>query len=102
MMLTVKKAAGKVTHQVRGGPITVNTTGPKLYVAVSATGLTPTGTVTLRVGAKTRRGSLARGHVTIELPKFASAGKVPATIRYGGSDHVKGATKRITLTVTRG
>jgi hypothetical protein len=70
-------------------------------VAVSAAGVTPTGAVTLLIGSKSLHGTLAHGHVTIQLPKFSSAGKLAGTIRYGGSDHVESATKTITLTVRR-
>jgi hypothetical protein len=97
--VTVTKAVPTITDEVRSGPIKVNKSGPKLYVKVSATGLNPSGTVTLLIGSHTLQGTLSGGHVSILLPKFTSAGPVDVTIQYSGNANVKAATKQDTLTV---
>ena len=97
--VTVTKATPTITDEVRGGPIQVNQSGPKLYVKVSATGLNPSGTVTLLIGSHTVQGTLSGGHVSILLPKFTSAGPVDVTIEYSGNANVKAATAHDTLTV---
>ena len=97
--LTVLRATPTITDEVRGGPIQVNQSGPKLYVKVAATGLNPSGTVTLLIGSKTLQGTLSGGHVSILLPKFTSAGPVDVTIQYSGNANVKSATAHDTLTV---
>jgi hypothetical protein len=99
--VTVTKAIATITDEVRDGPIKVRTSGPKLYVRVSASGVTPTGEVTLLIGAKRLTGTLAGGQVTIKLPTFSNPGRVSVTIQYGGDDDVHSATKKITLTVHR-
>jgi len=96
--VTVLKALAKITDRVLGGPIRAKKTGPKLRVTVAASGVVPTGRVTLVIGKKTRSAALVHGQVSIKLPAL-SAGKVKITIKYAGSIYVVPAKKVITLKV---
>ena len=68
---------------------------------VSATGVTPTGQVTLASVGQTLHGTLSGGHVSISLPAFDKAGKVKIAVSYGGSSDVASAKRTITLTVQK-
>jgi 5'-nucleotidase len=99
--VTVLKATAKISDHVVHGPIRVKKKGPKLYVAVRATGVTATGKVTLLIRHKKFHGTLRKGHVSIKLPKFPKAGKVKVTITYAGDAHVAKAKKVVKVKVKR-
>jgi 5'-nucleotidase len=97
--VTVSKAVASIASYVQGGLVKVNKSGPKLAVTVRALGVTPTGTVTLLIAGHSYPGTLSKGHVRILLPTFTTAGTVPVTIDYSGSDYVESTTKTTSVTV---
>jgi immune inhibitor A len=54
----------------------------KVTVAVSATGVTPSGTVKVSIGGKTVTGQLVNGKLTVKLAKQAKTGKKTVTVSY--------------------
>ena len=100
--LTVAKAIAHVSNVV--SPKTVRTTKhATLAVKVTATGTTPTGTVTVYDGSKKiATGRLSHGKVTITLPRITKRGKHKLHASYGGSTLVAaGAAAAVTLTVVK-
>jgi hypothetical protein len=97
--VNVTKVVSHIANALVDGPIKANTSGPKLRVVVSATSVTPTGTVSIVIGSQTVQGTLVGGQVTILLPTFSAAGTYSAKIQYSGDDYARSATKTITLTV---
>ncbi|HWU33210.1 MAG TPA: Ig-like domain repeat protein [Marmoricola sp.] len=115
----VPSLAGDAASAITGGSVTVSKATPvvrasaprvshrviaKVKVTVSATGLVPTGkvTVVLQKGAKkiTRTVTLSKGSATAQFGKLAK-GKYTVYVSYSGSSNVsaKGKTKLATLTV---
>ena len=54
----------------------------KVTVAVSATGVTPSGTVKVSIGGKPVTGQLVNGKLTVKLAKQAKTGKKTVTVSY--------------------
>jgi hypothetical protein len=73
----------------------------KVVVVVSAKGLTPTGTVKIRVGRKTYSGRLKGGKVTIRLARFKQAGAVRATVTYLGDSLTSPVSTGVRIPVGR-
>ncbi|WP_170981590.1 5'-nucleotidase C-terminal domain-containing protein [Nocardioides dongxiaopingii] len=82
--VAVVKAAPSLAVAVQPGKVVAGRTRAKVVVAVRAAGFTPTGKVTVKIGAKTYAGTLKAGKVTIALPKFRKAGTVRAAVTYAG------------------
>lgn len=100
----VKIAVAKAKATVKVGTLksVKHTKHGSVTVTVSASGVTPTGTVVVKEGSKTLAShSLSKGKATIKLP-LLKAGSHKLTVTYKGSSTVasaKAATK--TLKVTR-
>jgi 5'-nucleotidase len=72
-----------------------------LAIAVTATGVTPSGTVEAWDGAtKLGEGTLAEGTASITVGPFAAAGQRSIEVRYLGDAQVATATGSVTVTVT--
>ena len=103
--LTVSKAAPKVTATA---PTVSHTKAGKVNVTVAATGVQPTGTVTVVVkkGTKTvvtvANKALVNGKVAVTLTKKLAAGSYTVFVAYSGDDNVNSttSTKVATLKVT--
>jgi hypothetical protein len=92
--VVVAKAAARITAKVQPRRITARKTRPVVTVVVSAAGVTPTGVVRVRIGAKTYAGMLRGGRATVRLARLRKAGTVRATVTYAGD----AMTKPITTT----
>ncbi|WP_167736572.1 5'-nucleotidase C-terminal domain-containing protein [Nocardioides sp. 1609] len=97
--VAVVKATPRLAVAVQPAKVVAGRTKAKFVVTVAASGFTPTGRVTVKIGAKTYAGTLRAGKVTITLPKFKKAGTVRATVTYVG-DALAGSvrtTKKIVV-----
>lgn len=98
--LTVTKAAAAVKVSLTKTSVTYNSTSVKATVAVTAAGVVPTGTVTLKDGAKTIKSvALAGGKATVTLPKNIAVGTHKFQVTYAGNTVVATA-KSATATLT--
>ncbi|WP_370291577.1 Ig-like domain-containing protein [Nocardioides sp.] len=93
--VTIARARALVSAKVSPTSVRVRTK-PKLAITVKATGLVPTGKVTVKVVAPGKRavsvvGTLRNGVVTVTLPA-AVKGTTKLTVTYGGSTSVLPAT----------
>ncbi|HTY72714.1 MAG TPA: Ig-like domain-containing protein [Actinomycetes bacterium] len=97
--LTVVKATGKVSLKAAHSSVS-HTAKDKLTITVTATGVVPTGRVTIKDGTKTLKTlTLSKGKATYTLSKLKK-GKHSITATYAGSTTVKTAKKTITVTAT--
>jgi 2',3'-cyclic-nucleotide 2'-phosphodiesterase (5'-nucleotidase family)/predicted extracellular nuclease len=78
-------------------------TAKDVPVTVSATGVTPTGTVTIKDGTNAvATGTLSGGSATLSIPAGSLAvGAHTLSVEYSGDDDVNGASTTFTLTVTK-
>ena len=100
--LTVLKASATVEKPiVTNKPVVVKKTRAKVKVKVVATGVTPSGSVTISGGGLTPKtvklGS--GGTVTIKLAKFKTTGKKKLKVTYSGDAFVGGASTTFTIRV---
>jgi 5'-nucleotidase len=73
-----------------------------LAISVTATGVTPTGTVTVAIpGHGKTPVTLRNGKASLRLPAFAGVGRKVLTLTYGGDDLVKGDTATVAFRVIR-
>lgn len=96
VVLPPAKAPAKVMLKVAPSKVIAKKTAAKLTVRVTAPGVTPSGKVRVKVGAKTYTATLKAGKATIKLAKFAKPGTVRATATYAGdaaTDAATGSTK---------
>ncbi len=100
--LTVTKAAPQLTVTT-SRPSVVAGTASVATVVVKATGVVPTGTVTLSESGKTlatvRLG--AGGRATVTLPAFTTAGSHTVQAAYQGSSEVSAANGQVRVGVTK-
>ena len=87
---------GKATKTIK------STVKGKFAVTVKATGVTPTGSVSIKEGSKVLASSKAikSGKLTVTLPKLKK-GSHKLTITYNGSETVKAGTKTVTIKVVK-
>jgi hypothetical protein len=97
--VAVVKATPRLAVGVQPAKVVAGKTKAKVVVTVRAAGFTPTGKVTVKIGAKTYAGTLKAGKATITLPKFKKAGTVKATVTYAGDALASSArtTKKIVV-----
>jgi hypothetical protein len=98
--LTVTKAVGWVSAADASG---IYGTAASIPVTVTADGVTPTGSVSVRDGATVlATASLTTGQASVAVPAGSLQPGVHAlTVAYAGDDHVTTATKGIILTVAK-
>lgn len=98
-----ENATGKVTAKlgsktVKAGRIATFT------VTAKATGVTPTGKITLKVAGKSKTvklGSKGRAIVKVKLPKSLKAGSKKVSVVYHGSSTVKKASAKTSIRIPR-
>jgi hypothetical protein len=98
--LTVTKAVGSVSAADASAVYGAATSIP---VTVTADGVTPTGSVSVRDGATVlATATLAAGQASVAVPAGSlQPGAHALTVAYAGDDHVTTVTKGITLTVAK-
>lgn len=75
---------------------------PVATVTVTATGLTPTGNVTVKSGTWSKRVALGRtGAVKVSLPATLAVGKHTVTASYAGNDDLAASTATASTTVSK-
>ncbi len=89
----------KLTVKVRPTRVEAARTKARLAVAVVASGHTPTGRVTVRIGSKRRTATLEDGRATITLPRFARAGRVKVMISYAGDARTSSGSTTVRVRV---
>ena len=95
------KVASQVALKVTPNKVVVNKTEVMAHVQVTATGTTPTGTVTVTVDGQTFSAELsAEGVANIKLPVFKTTGTHTVTVDYSGDAKVAAGTADATVTVT--
>ncbi|TCI96352.1 Ig-like domain repeat protein [Aeromicrobium sp. IC_218] len=97
--VVTRKASTKVTTSVRPSKITTRTR-PRVAIAVSATGVRPTGTVQVRVNGKlVERARLGRdGRVTVRLGR-QSKGLKRVTVSYAGGKNFTTSSRTVRFRV---
>ena len=98
----VVKAAARLAVKVQPAKIVAGRTQATLAITATAAGLTPSGTVTVKIGAKTYSGTLRNGAVKIKLARFAKPGPVKAVVAYAGDARTAAASTTVKLTVKKG
>ena len=88
------------TLKVKAPKKVVKGTKAKIVVTLSATGFTPTGTVTVKVKGKTVTKTLTNGVATIKV-RLAKLGKNKVTINYSGDALTEAASKTRIIRVVR-
>ena len=100
---TPPPAATKVkpvlTVKVKPGRVVATRTKAKLVIRVSATGSTPSGKVTVKVGGKKLTGTLRNGKATVTLPAFKSKGKAKVKVSYAGDALTLSAARTVKIKV---
>ena len=100
--VTVTKGAATVAATATPAKPVVFKDGSKFVVTVSASGYTPTGTVTLKSGGKTiGSGTLAGGTVTINTLTWKKAGSAKVTVQYSGDANTNGASTSKSVSVAK-
>lgn len=99
--LTVRKAVVKVTAKVAPAKVVARKTRAKVTVTVTAPGLTPSGRVTVKVGAKTYPATLKGGRATVRLARLTKPGTVRATVSYLGDALTEKAATTAKIKVVR-
>ncbi|WP_161962458.1 ExeM/NucH family extracellular endonuclease [Nocardioides speluncae] len=98
----VVKQTPKLTLTHSPLKVVVNETKAKLKVEAVASGLVPTGTVTVKIGGTVvKTSSLSEGQTTVTLPTFGSTGNKTVTVTYSGSGTANPVTATHTIRVTR-
>lgn len=95
------KAAATLSVKVRPAKVVAQRTAARLALKVTAPGVTPTGTVKVKVGAKTYSVALRGGKATLRLARFAKAGTVRLTASYAGDAATTAVTKTVRLVVKK-
>jgi hypothetical protein len=99
--VVVSKAAATVSASVAPRKVVAKKTRATVRVGVLARGLTPTGTVTLKLGKRTVTGTLVNGRAVLKLPRFKKAGTVRGTLTYRGDAWTAGATATLKIKVRK-
>jgi hypothetical protein len=99
--VTVTRAKATVVKPVvKPKKVVADKTRATLLISVRATGVTPTGKVTVTGGGlKKETATLKGGKVEVELGRFGSKGTKKLTVTYVGDDHVSRATTTVKVTV---
>ncbi|MFS3130490.1 ExeM/NucH family extracellular endonuclease [Nocardioides sp. Bht2] len=99
--LRVEKAKASVRGVVSPKKVRVHRTKAELRVAVRATGLQPSGTISVKVGGRTIKASVKKGVATLKLGRFVRVGKVRLVLRYSGDRAVAQGTATVMLRIRR-
>ena len=102
--VTVTKTATKApaTVSAKGkGKVHAKKTRAKLKITVSAPGVSPSGTVTVKVGGKKLTAKLSHGKAKVKLPTFPSTGKKKIKVKYAGDAQTPAATATVRVSVKR-
>ncbi|TNC23460.1 DUF6801 domain-containing protein [Mumia zhuanghuii] len=102
--LTIRKAKASVAAKVTTKKVVAGKTRAKVRVTVKATGITPSGRVTVyyrgeKVGTATLR---TNDSVVVRLKKLPKAGRATLRVRYLGNATTDVATKTVKVSVKRG
>jgi predicted extracellular nuclease len=98
----VDKARPAMTVKKSPRNVVMKKTRAKIAVVVRATGLTPTGQVTAKLGRRVLdKGNLRGGRLTLTLPKFKKKGSFVVSVVYAGNANVDGVAKKVTVRVKR-
>jgi 5'-nucleotidase-like protein/3-keto-disaccharide hydrolase len=97
----VQKATPEVAVTAQPRRVVAGRTKPVLTVAVSATGRTPTGTVKVKVGARTYVAQLRNGKAVVRLAKVRKPGTIRATASYLGDAQVAPASGTVRIKVVK-
>lgn len=97
----VEKARAEVVARVLPRKVVARATRARVAVVVTAAGVTPTGTVRVKVGARSYVGQLRNGAVTVRLARFAKAGTVRAKVTYLGDAATAAASDTVRIRVVR-
>jgi hypothetical protein len=95
------KAASTLKVKLTPSKIVAGRTVPRLTATVTAPGVTPTGTVKVKVGARTYSGTLRGGKVTLKLAKPTRPGTVKVTASYAGDAATAASSTTAKLTVKK-
>jgi hypothetical protein len=101
--LTVTKAKASIAKpSVAPRTVIVKKTRATVTVKVIATGVTPTGKVTVAGGGVPKRTvTLRGGKAVVKLPVFRSKGAKRLTVTYLGDSYVQGGSTTVTIRVSR-
>ncbi|WP_374454779.1 ExeM/NucH family extracellular endonuclease [Nocardioides sp.] len=95
------KATGAVAATPTPASVVQDSGTSTIAVAVTATGTTPTGTVSAWLGGtQLASATLANGQASLVVGPFATVGEKSIEVRYSGSDTVTAASRTVTVTVT--
>ena len=100
-VLTVAKAASKLTVSSRPGKVVVNKTRATLRITVDGNGDTPTGVVSVITGGRTYRVDLDNGKASVTIRPYSKTGAQSVVIRYFGDDLYKSTEKATTIKVVK-
>ena len=99
--VTVVKATGAVTATPTPASVVQDSGRSTIAVAVTAPGLTPSGTVTAFLGGtQLASAALSGGTASLVVGPFAQTGDKAIEIRYSGDGDVRAATTTVTVGVT--
>ena len=101
--LTVTKARSSLSKpSIAPGRVVVKKTRAVLTVKVGATGVGPTGRVTITGGGLPKQTVTVRGgKAVVKLPAFRTAGLKTLTVTYAGDRFVSGDTTRVRVRVLK-
>ena len=91
------KASPKLKVVVKPGRVVARKTRAKVVITVTGGASTPTGTVTVKVGRKTRTAVLRNGKVRVRMPRIRQAGRVTVRVTYGGDRHTLSAARTMRI-----
>ena len=82
--------------------VSANKTRARIQVEVTATGFTPSGTVTVYYdGLAVGEASLKKGSATIRLDTFKTTGSKELSVVYAGNDDVSSSTTTVSIQVVK-
>ncbi|HYH72493.1 MAG TPA: family 16 glycoside hydrolase [Nocardioides sp.] len=88
-----------LTVKVKPRRVVARETRARVVVLVAATGSTPTGKVTVKVGTRTVRARLRDGRAVLTLPVFTKAGRAKVKVAYAGDARTLSATTTVRVRV---